>query len=290
MQEFFDTLTRWWTDYAVPFKIVIVILLALIVRWLLILLLRRTVHQVVTGVKRAQDVTQTVELTQSPLLAARMVQRTRTLGTIGRNFITWVIVFTAFFIILDLLGVHIATLIASAGFIAAGLAFGAQNVVKDLLNGLFIVFEDQLGIGDVITIGLVTGVVEAVGLRITQVRAQDGTLWFIRNGEILQLGNHSYGWTRAVMRVDVDSSHGMKEITDLLKDTSAKIVRTPELARKVLEMPEVLGIDSVHADHVTYLLTVKTRPGADEEVSRALRSAIAEKFAAEQIKIGPNLQ
>lgn len=290
MQAFFDTISRWWTEYTVPIKILIVIIVAFVLRWILILILRRTVSQVVTGVKRVQDVTQTVELTQSPLLAARMVQRTRTLGSVGRNFITTVIILTTFLIVLDMLGVSIGTIIASAGFVAAGLAFGAQNIVKDLLNGLFIVFEDQLGVGDVITIGTVTGVVEAVGLRVTQVRAQDGTLWFIRNGEILQLGNQSYGWTRAVLSIDVDVTKNIAEVTAIIKETASTLVRTPDLARKVLEMPEVLGVESVHSEHITYLLSVKTRPGSDDEVARALRVAITEKFGADGIKFGPVIE
>lgn len=290
MADFWSTVSRWWVEYGVPFRIVLIILLAVIGRWVLLILLRRGVSKVVSGVKKSHAVEFTAELTQSPVTAARMIQRTRTLGTVGSNFITWFIALTAVVMILDQLGVSVGALLASAGVVAAGLAFGAQNIVKDLLNGLFMVFEDQLGVGDLITVGAVTGTVEVVGIRVTQVRAVDGTLWFIRNGEILQLGNRSHGWARSIVKIDVSRTRDLERISEIIEEVAVSVVERSELARKVLAMPDVLGVDSIHSDHTTFTLMVKTRPGAEDDVSRELRLALKERFDRERIVIGPFLK
>lgn len=287
--EFWETIARWWTDYAVAFRIILVIIIAVLARWLLMLLLRRTVNQVVSGVKKSKAVEVTAELAQSPIIAARMVQRTRTLGTVGGNLITWLIVVIAFIIILDQLGVSVGAIIASAGVVAAALAFGAQNIVKDMLNGLFMVFEDQLGIGDFVEIGEVSGTVEAVGVRVTQVRAIDGTLWFIRNGEIYQLGNLSHGWGRALVDIDVSTDVDAEVARATIEEVAREVIMRPEFARKVVEMPEVLGVQSIHWDHARYRLLVKTRPDAKWEVARALRIAVRRRFEQDGIKLGPEI-
>lgn len=289
MAEFWATISRWWIEYGVPFRVVLIIIGALVARWLLIILLGRTVNQVVNGVKKTHAVDLTAELAQSPLIAARMVQRTRTLGTVGRNLITATVMLTAFIMVLDQLGVSVSAIVASAGVVAVGLAFGAQNVIKDLLNGLFMVFEDQLGIGDSIIVGTVSGTVEAVGIRVTQVRSTDGTLWFIRNGEVLQLGNRSHGWARAILNIDVTVENNLDKVAQAITEVAREVVHQPELARKVLMMPELLGVESFHSDHSTLRLTVKTRPDAEAEVSRAIRVALKSRFDRDGINIGPDL-
>ncbi|MFT4232401.1 MAG: mechanosensitive ion channel, partial [Leucobacter sp.] len=186
-----DALGSFLTTYQVPLRILLIIVVAVVLNLLLRRLLMRTVTRIVTGVKRAQNVDTTSEMQAAPYVNARAVQRTRTLGAVGRHIITWTVVVVALILVLGQLGVNLGALLTSAGIVAAGLAFGAQNIVKDILNGIFMVFEDQLGVGDAVTIGEVSGTVEDVGIRVTQVRAVDGTLWFVRNGEILTLGNAS---------------------------------------------------------------------------------------------------
>lgn len=290
MTEFWQSLDVWWQKYGLPLNILLLILFAFLLRWILVFLLHRSVSRIVSGVKKSRDLEHTHEITQSPLQEARMVQRARTLGTVGKNFITWIVGLAALLVVLDMLGIRVSTLLASAGFVAAGLAFGAQNIVKDVLNGLFIVFEDQLGEGDVITVGETTGTVEEVGLRVTQLRAEDGTLWFIRNGDILKLGNHSYGWAKAMIHVDIDTTKGVSDVENKLNEIVQDLAKQPELARKILEMPAVLGVESVHAGHTKYLVTVKTRPGADERVARTMRAGIAAALTSADITIGPDLR
>lgn len=289
MDGFWSALQSFYSDYRVLIQIVLIATIAIIANWVLRRLLDRTVKGVVQGVKRSQEVTTTAELTASPLLAARAVQRTRTLGAVGRNVITWTILVIAVILILSQLEVNLTAILASAGVIGAGLAFGAQNIVKDILNGIFMVFEDQLGVGDQVTVGTITGTVEDVGIRITKVRAVDGTLWFIRNGEILQLGNASQGWGRAIIDITVHADEDLELVERTALESATELVRSAEFARRVTGEPEVLGLESVFGDRATIRLTVRTRPEAQYSVQRALRARIKKDFAELNIQLADQL-
>ncbi len=285
MAEIWAGVTAFFTEYQVLFRVLMIVVLAAVANLALRFALNRAVHGVVRGVKRSQDVESTQELTASPHLNARAVQRTRTLGTLGRNVISWVVVIVALILILGELGVNLTAIVASAGIIAAGLAFGAQNIVKDILNGIFMVIEDQLGVGDLITIDQVTGTVEDVGIRVTKVRANDGTLWFIRNGEILQLGNASQGWGRAIIDIAVAADSDLEIVEQAALDAARELIDSPQFARRVTGQPEVLGLESVFGDRVTLRLTVRTRPEAQYAVQRELRALIKRHFEELGIKL-----
>lgn len=289
MAEVWEAITGFYTDYRVLFNILLIVVLAVVLNWVLRRLLMRTVQGVVSGVKRSQDVDSTQELQAGPYLNARAVQRTRTLGTVGRHVITWVLVVIALIMILGQLQVNLTAILASAGVIAAGLAFGAQNIVKDILNGIFMVFEDQLGVGDLVTVGQITGTVEDVGIRITKVRASDGTLWFIRNGEILTLGNASQGWGRAIIDITVGADEDLDQVEQAALESATELVRSPEFARRVTGEPEVLGLESVFGDRATIRLTVRTRPEAQYAVQRALRARIKTRFGELGIQLAGQL-
>jgi small conductance mechanosensitive channel len=283
--EFWAAIVDFFTTYQVLFRILVVIVACLIANWLLRILLSRTVNSFVQGVKRAQDVTHTQELVAGPHLNARAVQRTRTLGTFGRNIINWATVIAAFFLILAQFNINLTAVIASAGFIAAGLAFGAQNVVKDVLNGIFMVFEDQMGVGDLITVGEITGTVEDVGIRVTRVRAFDGTLWFIRNGEVLTLGNVSQGWGKAIIDITVSANEDLEQVERVALESASELLASPQFARRVTGEPEVLGLESVYGDRATIRLTVRTRPEAQYSVQRELRALIKKHFEKQGIQL-----
>ena len=278
---FADFLETWKT----PLTIAAIIIVAVIANWLLRRLLNRTVTQIVRGVKRSQNVDTTSEMRAAPYIHARAVQRTRTLGSVGRAVLTWTISLIAIILILGQLDVDLGAILTSAGIVAAGLAFGAQNIVKDVLNGIFMVFEDQLGVGDLITVGEITGTVENVGIRVTQVRALDGTLWFVRNGEILMLGNASQGWGRALIDVTVDANQDLAHVSDVALDAARTLLTSERFARKVTGEPEVWGLESVFGDRATLRLAVRTRPEAQWEVQRGIRAELRRKFAAEGIKL-----
>lgn len=289
MAEFWAAVSGFFGEYQVLLRILIIIIIALIVNWVLRMLLRRSVHRFVQGVKRAQDVDSTQELTELPYLKARAVQRTRTLGTVGRHVITVTVFIVALILVLGELQVNLTAILASAGVLAAGLAFGAQNIVKDILNGIFMVFEDQLGVGDLITVGAITGTVEDVGIRITKVRATDGTLWFIRNGEVLTLGNASQGWGRAIIDVTVPADADLDLVQRAALESANELLRLPEFARRVTGEPEVLGLESVFGDRATLRLTVQTRPQAQFAVQRELRALIKKHFAELGIPLSDQL-
>jgi len=275
--------------YQVPLRILLIIVIAVLLNWVLRRLLMRTVTRIVSGVKRAQNVDTTSEIQAAPYVNARAVQRTRTLGTVGRAAITWIIVAIALILVLSELEVNVGALVASAGIVGAGLAFGAQNIVKDILNGIFMVFEDQLGVGDAVTIGEVSGTVEDVGIRVTQVRAVDGTLWFVRNGEILTLGNASQGWGRALIDITVEADADLREVERVALDSARELLEAPETARKITGSPEVWGVESAFGDRVTMRLAIRTRPEAQWAVQRALRPVLVRNFTAAGIQLATEL-
>lgn len=273
--------------YDTPFRIAGVIIGALVLRWVLVVVIRRVVDQVVSGVKKAQNVDDTVELSASPLMAVRVVQRTRTMGTVLNNLVTWSIVAVAIVLVLGELNFSVTALVASAGILGAALGFGAQNVVKDMLNGLFIVFEDQLGVGDIVelqsTQGPVGGVVETVGVRVTQVRDVHGTLWFVRNGEIITVGNKSQGWARVIIDLPAPYTSNVDEVQEVMLRTATELADEPEYKRKVLEAPEIWGIESVSAEALVIRLVMKVRTADQFDIARVLRLRL--KLALDQMGV-----
>ncbi|MEY4971551.1 MAG: hypothetical protein RLZZ404_477 [Actinomycetota bacterium] len=186
--------TNWlqmaWQDWSTLIRISLILIGAIVLRALLLVSVKRVVKGIASGAKKnGQAGTKSITVAMNP---ERLVLRAKTLGSVLSNFITWSIYVVSGTMILSELGVAVGALIAGAGILGAALGFGAQNIVRDLLSGLFIVFEDQYGIGDAVDLGEASGVVENVGLRITQVRDSNGTLWYVRNGEILRVGNSSH--------------------------------------------------------------------------------------------------
>lgn len=289
MAEFWGAVGAFFAEYEILWRILVVLVACLVANWLLRRALRRMVNGIVRGVKKSQDVDSTQELSVGPIINARAVQRTRTLGTFGRNFINWCTVVAAFFLILAQFNVNLTAVITSAGFVAAGLAFGAQNVVKDILNGIFMVFEDQMGVGDLVTVGTVTGTVEDVGIRVSQVRAADGTLWFIRNGEVLTLGNASQGWGRAIIDITVPTDQDLELVERTALESASNLMRSAQFARRVIGEPEMLGLESIYGDRATLRLTVRTRPEAQFSVQRELRALIKTSFEERGIRLADEL-
>lgn len=188
----YETLVQWlqtaWHDWSTLIRIVLIIVGAIVLRLALLISVKRIVRGIASGAKRNGN-GKTIAAAINP---ERLILRAKTIGSVLSNFITWSIYIIAATMLLSELGVAVGALIAGAGILGAALGFGAQNIVRDLLSGLFIVFEDQYGIGDQVDLGEASGVVENVGLRITQVRDTKGTLWYVRNGEILRVGNASH--------------------------------------------------------------------------------------------------
>src|SRR4051812_19127046 len=261
--------------WGVPVRILIILVISAIIRGVLHIVIGRVVNRVVNGVKRKQNVDGTLALQSSPVHAARTVQRTRALGGVLNSVVTTAVVVVAVLLVIDAVAPQATaafSLITAA--LGAGLGFGAQNVVKDILNGLFMVSEDQLGVGDVVDLGPATGVVEAVGIRITQIRDVNGTLWFVRNGEILRVGNLSQGWARVIIDLAVPYEADTDAVQSRMLDTAVRMRDEAKWKKLMLERPEIWGIESVSAEAVVIRLVVKVRAGSKDEVARELRSRL----------------
>lgn len=214
------------------------------------------------------------------LLSRRRSQRARTIGSVLRSGTTFVVYGVACTLVLGELGINLGPIIASAGILGIALGFGAQNLVKDFLSGMFMLVEDQYGVGDVVDLGEATGKVEAVGLRVTTLRDTKGTVWYVRNGEVLRVGNSSQDYSVAVVDVPVGHEADIPATTELAGRTATELTGDGSvLAADVLEPPEVLGVESINSDGVTLRITTKVQAGRQWAVQRALLAGIKEAFA-----------
>lgn len=269
-----DWFSLFWDQWHVPIRIVLILLGAVLSRWILMLLVARAVRSVEAGSRIKLKIASQLPDELSPLANARLVQRTKTMGSVLNNFITWTVVILALTMVLSELGVAIGALAAGAGLVGAGIGFGAQSLIKDLISGLFIVAEDQYGVGDSVNLGEISGSVESVGLRVTQVRDVDGVLWYVRNGEILRVGNHSQGWARAVVDIALDYNTDIQKAKRVIEDTAAQVVSAPGNTEKVLGEPDVWGVHLLNGDQVVIRLVQKTKQGKADDIARDLREAL----------------
>jgi len=161
--------------------------------------------------------------------------------------------------------------------------------VKDVLTGLLMVLEDQLGIGDIVDLGLATGVVEQVGIRVTQVRDVNGTLWYVRNGEVNRVGNMSQGWARVIVDLGVPYASDVDAAQERILRTARELAAEPKWATRVLDEPELWGIESVSADVIVVRVTMKVRTASRDDVARELRSRLARDLKAAGIPL-PSLE
>ena len=168
------------------------------------------------------------------------------------------------------------------------LGFGAQSLVRDFLSGIFMLIEDQYGVGDVVDLGEASGTVEAVTLRVTRLRDQNGTVWHVPNGEILRVGNKSQQWARAVLDIAVSPQADLERAAQVIGTAAEQVWELAEAAPDVLGSPEVLGIEYLGPDAATIRVQGKTRPGAQWRVSRLLRVRIAEALAEAGIDLPPS--
>jgi small-conductance mechanosensitive channel len=214
------------------------------------------------------------EQADAALVDERRMQRVRALGAILRSASSVTIFSIAGFVVLGDLGVNLAPLLASAGVVGIAIGFGAQNLVRDYLSGIFMMVEDQYGVGDVITVGDATGTVENVTLRITRMRDVNGIVWHIRNGTIEQVGNESQGWARAVVDYPVPYEADLTAIRNLLARTVAGMWNEPTWRVVMLEAPEVWGAQEITGSEVTMRVVAKTAPLRQWEVEREMRARL----------------
>ena len=269
--------------WGTPIRVLLILVVAFVIRLILQLVIRRVVSRIVKGAKRLQS---RDDVAGSPIAAVRLVQRTKALGGVLSSAVTTLIVIVTIILVIASISPAASgafSLITAA--LGAGLGFGAQNIVKDVLNGLAMVGEDQLGVGDVVDTGFATGVVEQVGIRITQVRDVNGTLWYVRNGEILRLGNLSQGWARVIIDLAVPYDADVSAVQGAMLETATAMQQDDRWKPVILERPEVWGIESISAEAIVIRLVVKTKAGAKDDVARELRARLKTALDALGIKL-----
>ncbi len=188
---------------AKPLVILSIIALGFVIRWLAVRFIRRLTTRAATGVFPTSVLRDRQDQDQELVLAReRRRQRAQTMASVLTSMVSVAVFSLVAVMVLGELGYDIGPLIASAGLVGVALGFGAQSLVKDFLSGIFLFFEDQYGVGDQIVVGETTGVVEALSLRVTRIRGEDETIWYVRNGEILKVGNRSQRVDPAVPAIE----------------------------------------------------------------------------------------
>jgi small-conductance mechanosensitive channel len=220
-----------------------------------------------------------------PLPSLRRSQRADAIGALVRNLSSVVIWLVASASILQILGLQLGPLVAGAGFVGLAIAISAQQMVTDFLAGIAMLLEDEYGVGDVIDVGPATGEVERVGLRTTQLRAVDGTVWHVRNGEIDRVGNLSRDWRRVLLDVEVARGADLALATRTVDHAAQELSQDERWRPWLLEEPEVWGVEGLGPASATIRLGLKTRPSKRDEVARELRARVDE--AIEQAGIRP---
>jgi len=257
-------------------RIVFTVVIAVVVRFLL----RRLIDRLTRGSsegrkpKLLRPLRERAPQALGVLVSERREQRARTIGSVLKSIVTFVVFGVAFLQVLTELKMNVTPILTSAGVLGVAIGFGAQNLVKDFLSGMFMMLEDQYGVGDVVDLGPATGTVESVGMRITTIRDTNGTVWYVRNGEIMRVGNSSQGFAVAVVDLPLAYGANLASAAEVLTSAVDGAVAEEPLDKDVIDKPQVLGVEKVTPEGITMRVTVKVRPGRQWAVQRALRAKL----------------
>ena len=272
---------------AKPLAILMLVVLALAMRWFLHRVIDRLTVRAAEGLpspvlRRRRERAQAANPTA---LAGRRVQRAETMGSLLKS-VSSIVIFAVFGITaIAELGYPVGPLIASAGVVGVALGFGAQSLVKDFLAGICMIFEDQYGVGDVVDLGEAGGTVEAVGLRVTRLRDVEGTVWYVRNGEIVRVGNQSQNWARTVLDIPVALDQDLVKVKRVLEDVAHDLWEDEDFQHQIIEEPSVWGVEDLTPNWITVRVTLKTAPLEQWAVAREMRQRIKYRFDHEGIEL-----
>jgi small-conductance mechanosensitive channel len=283
-----QALPQFWQDHEkvlieIPIRILGIILVALIVRTILRRMIERAVRPVHGEVPRIlRPFKERLEgnsfLESAGLLSERRAQRAATLGSVLKSAVSVTVVVIAFLLILGELQISLAPFVVGTSIIGVALGFGAQNIVKDFLSGMFMLLEDQYGVGDVIDFQLASGTVEGVGLRSTRLRDVNGTVWYVRNGEVLRVGNKSQGFAQVVLDIPLDAWADVDRASAAMRDVSAEMAQEDSWSSVFLSTPEVQGVESMTREETVVRLVAKVRPLEQWRTARELRRRIRDRL------------
>jgi small-conductance mechanosensitive channel len=258
-----------------PIRIAAIFLVAWIAVRIARVLVNRFVKHTTGGVERIAAMSSGISFVDTqPMSDLRRAQRAQTIGAVLRSITSILIWSIALLTVLEELGVNLAPLLAGAGIAGIALGFGAQSLVKDFVSGLFMLLEDQYGVGDVIDTGVATGIVEGVSLRTTRLRDADGVVWHVPNGVITRVGNKSQQWARALVDIAIAYEADVSAAIEVIRETAHDVWHDPAFSSIMIAEPTVLGVESLTPGRVIVRVTARTRPQEQLGVERELRARV----------------
>ena len=210
----------------------------------------------------------------------------RTMAAILRGTSYGIIGFIVLLHVLSIFNINLTPLLASAGVVGVGIGLGAQSIFKDMLNGIFILIEDQYNVGEVVKVAGLQGTVEDLTLRCTTLRDGDGTVYIIPNSQIATVSNLSRDFSVAGINLNVDASADPDKVMTVLKSVALEVRNDPAFKQIVMADPEVPGVDQIKGREVTYPITIRVRANQKDGVLRELRRRIIKAFEAQGIPLG----
>ena len=261
---------------AKPLTIALIVAVAAVVNRVLRRIIQRAVDRVTVSSEATWGASTSVLMSHT--WSERREARAHTLGTVARSAVSIVVWVTALFAVFGALDINLGPLIAGAGVAGIALGFGAQSLVKDVVSGVFMLAEDQYGVGDFVDLGEASGTVERVSIRSTKLRDVYGVVWYVPNGQVARVANQTQEWARALLDVTVGYDAEVDRAEQVLGETAAAVVAEPRWASTVLAPPEVWGIEDFGTDGIVVRLVIKTRPAAQFDLMRELRGRIKAAF------------
>ncbi|MGX1120551.1 small-conductance mechanosensitive channel [Streptomyces ambofaciens] len=272
---------NWSTWLAIGLRVLLIVVIAVVLR----AVVRRAITKLIDRMNRRSGASGPTALSGLLVNAERRRQRSEAIGSVLRSVASFLILGTAALMVLGTFQINLAPLLASAGVAGVAIGFGARNLVTDFLSGVFMILEDQYGVGDSIDAGVASGEVIEVGLRVTKLRGVDGEIWYVRNGEVKRIGNLSQGWSTAGVDVTVRSDQDLDQVKETLAAVGERMSKEEPWNEMLWGPIETLGLDSVLLDSMVVRVSAKTMPGKSLTVERELRWRIKRAFDAAGIAI-----
>ncbi|MDT0493624.1 mechanosensitive ion channel family protein [Kitasatospora albolonga] len=258
---------NWSTWLSTGLRIMLIVAVAITLRYLI----RRALTNLIDRMNRSAQAVEGTALGGLLVNAERRRQRSEAIGSVLRSVASFMIMGTAALMVLGAFKINLAPLLASAGVAGVALGFGARNLVTDFLSGVFMILEDQYGVGDTIDAGVASGEVIEVGLRVTKLRGDNGEIWYVRNGEVKRIGNLSQGWSTAGVDVTVRPTENLEHVRAAITTCAEAMAKEEPWSERLWGPVEVLGLDAVLLDSMTVRVSAKTMPGKSVGVERELR-------------------
>ncbi|WKX70347.1 mechanosensitive ion channel family protein [Streptomyces sp. XD-27] len=271
---------NWSTWLGIGLRILLILVIAFVLRTIV----RRAITKLIERMNRTAQAVDGTAFGSLLVNAERRRQRSAAIGSVLRSVASFLIMGTAGLMILSVLKINLAPLLASAGVAGVAIGFGARNLVTDFLSGVFMILEDQYGVGDSIDAGVASGEVIEVGLRVTKLRGADGEIWYVRNGEVKRIGNLSQGWATATVDVQVRSDEDLDRVRSVITAAGEDMAKDEPWNERLWEPVEVLGLDAVYLDSMVVKVSAKTMPGKALGVQRELRWRIKRALDAAGIR------